>query len=86
MEMWKFMADEGCQFADDPRPRLKNQVCFLYRGFVYVHVSARLFRNEEFMRKFFDELKPGWDAFIEKYKYDSPPAQRERQGHRPAHP
>ena len=73
MEMWKFMADEGCRFADDHRPFLRNQLCFQYRN-LYIKVSKRLFRNEEYMRKLFYKFKPDWDALIEKCKYDSPPA------------
>ena len=50
IEMWKFLADEGCQFAVDPRPLLKNQVCIKYH-WLYIHVSALCFRNEKYMRE-----------------------------------
>ncbi len=74
MEMWKFMADEGCQFADDPRPRLTNQVCIKYY-LLYITVSARCFSDEQYMREFWAKNKPHYDALIEKQKqYDSPPA------------
>ena len=73
IEMWKFLADEGCQFAVDPRPLLKNQVCIKYH-WLYIHVSALCFRNEKYMREFWEKMKPFYDALIEKYKYDSSPA------------